>query len=76
MLTLQANFIEEITGLDELPQLEQIYFQQNSIKKISGISNLPNLEIIDLAVNNITEISGLDSQADTLEELWINDNKI
>ena len=27
-------------------------------------------------MNNITEISGLDSQTDTLEELWINDNKI
>ena len=26
MLTLQANFIETITGLDELPQLEQLYF--------------------------------------------------
>jgi Leucine-rich repeat (LRR) protein len=37
MLTLQANFIEEITGVDELVNLEQLYFQQNKIKKISGI---------------------------------------
>lgn len=76
MLTIQANFIEEISGLEELPQLEQIYFQQNKIKKISGLQNLKNLEILDLALNEITEISGLESQSETLDELWINDNKI
>lgn len=76
MLTLQANFIEEITGLDELPNLEQLYFQQNKIKKISGISKLIKLEILDLAVNELTDISGLESQAETLDELWINNNQV
>ena len=76
MITLQANFIEEITGLDELPGIEQLYFQQNKIKKISGIEKLTKLEIFDVAVNEITEISGLESQADSLDELWINNNDI
>ena len=76
MITLQANFIEEITGLEELVGIEQLYFQQNKIKKISGISTLKKLEIFDVAVNEITEISGLEGATDTLDELWINNNQI
>jgi hypothetical protein len=34
------------------------------------------LEILDLAVNELESISGLDAQADSLEELWVNNNKI
>ena len=53
-----------------------MYFQQNKLKKISGLQTLTKLEILDCAINQITEISGLDAQADTLDELWLNDNKI
>lgn len=53
MLTLQANFISEMTGMEELPNLEQVYFQQNRITKISGLENLNKLEILDLALNQI-----------------------
>lgn len=76
ILTLQANFIVEITGLEELTQLEQLYFQQNKITKISGLHTLNHIEILDLAINEIEEIKGLDAMSDTLEELWINNNKI
>lgn len=37
---------------------------------------MKKLEILDVAVNELEEISGLDSQAETLEELWVNNNKI
>ena len=37
---------------------------------------MTKLEILDCAVNNIQKIEGLDACADTLEELWLNDNKI
>ena len=37
---------------------------------------MKKLEILDLALNEISEISGLESQAESLDELWINDNKI
>lgn len=76
MLTLQANFIETISGLDDLPQLEQLYFQQNSITHISGLKNLKKLEILDLAINKVQKIENLESQADCLEELWMNGNQI
>ena len=51
----------EAAGMEELPQLEQIYFQQNRITKISHLENLKNLEILDLALNQIEVIEGLDS---------------
>jgi protein phosphatase 1 regulatory subunit 7 len=76
MLTLQANFISEITGVSELPNLEQLYFQQNQITHISGIENNHKLEILDLALNKLTKLENLESQAESLDELWINDNKI
>lgn len=34
------------------------------------------LEILDLALNEVEALEGLDACADTLDELWINDNKI
>ena len=34
------------------------------------------MEILDLAINEIEEISGMEAMADTLDELWINNNKI
>lgn len=76
MLTLQANFIEQITGLDQLHNLEQLYFQQNKIKKITGLENLNKLEILDLAINEIETIEGLEACGETLDELWINNNQI
>lgn len=37
---------------------------------------MTKLEILDLAVNEIEEIEGLDGASESLEELWINNNKI
>jgi len=37
---------------------------------------LKKLEILDLAVNELDEISNLDSQFDSLEELWVNNNQL
>lgn len=37
---------------------------------------MKKLEIFDLAVNEIDTIEGLESQSETLEELWINNNNI
>lgn len=37
---------------------------------------MTKLEIFDVAINEITEIEGLESCADTLDELWINNNQL
>lgn len=34
------------------------------------------MEILDLAINKVKKIEGLESQADCLEELWINGNEV
>ena len=65
-----------MTGMEDLVQLEQVYFQQNFITKISGLENLKNLEILDLALNKLTVLENLESQAESLDELWVNDNQI
>ena len=65
-----------MTGMEDLVQLEQVYFQQNFITKISGLENLKNLEILDLALNKLSVLENLESQAESLDELWVNDNQI
>tara|TARA_B110000285_G_C15021549_1_gene561847 strand:+ start:799 stop:906 length:108 start_codon:yes stop_codon:yes gene_type:complete len=35
---------------------------------------LVKLEIFDVAVNEITTIEGLEAQAESLDELWVNNN--
>ena len=37
---------------------------------------MKKLEILDIAVNELEEVSGLESQVDSLEELWINNNQL
>lgn len=37
---------------------------------------MTKLEIFDVAINELTEVEGLESCADTLDELWINNNQI
>lgn len=37
---------------------------------------MKKLEILDVACNELSEISGLESQVDSLEELWLNNNNI
>jgi Leucine-rich repeat (LRR) protein len=37
---------------------------------------LTKLEILDVAINELTEIEGLESCAETLDELWVNNNNI
>jgi Leucine-rich repeat (LRR) protein len=34
------------------------------------------LEILDVAVNEIEEIQGLEACSETLDELWMNNNKV
>jgi len=76
LLALQANFIEQISGLENLAGLNELYLQQNAITKIEGLSTLTELTTLDIAYNKLTEVTGLASQRDTLEELWLNWNQI
>ena len=67
--------IDEIVGLENLPNLVNLNLSNNNISEINGLENLSNLFDLDLSGNAITEIKGLDNQG-KLRFLKLNKNKI
>lgn len=76
ILALQANQITQLSGLENLETLEEIYLQQNLITKIENLQDLTSLEVLDLAYNKVQVIEGLETQKETMKELWLNWNAI
>ena len=74
-LTLQANKLDKIQGLDTLVNLKELYLSQNFILKIEGVDKLVNLEILDLAFNKISKLENIETLSN-LTDLWLNNNNI
>ena len=74
-LELSSNEILQITGLEELSNLEILNISSNKLTSISGMSNLNNLKILHLASNNISKIEDLENLTN-LEELYLRGNQI
>ena len=53
-----------------------MYLHGNKIKKIQGLDKLTSLSVLKLEGNQIEVIEGLGAQSQSLETLWIFDNKI
>jgi len=70
-----SDYITEITGLENLPNLKELDLGGNRIKVIKGLETLTNLKILYLTFNQIREIKGLDNLSN-LEELYLAYNKI
>jgi Leucine-rich repeat (LRR) protein len=76
-----TNYINKISGLENLTQLEVLDLSGNRIEKIEGLENLTNLKLLDLSVNGlgsngyIKKIEGLDSLK-KLEALYLHENEI
>jgi protein phosphatase 1 regulatory subunit 7 len=68
-LSIQANRIREISGLDGLTSLEELHISHNAITKISGLTHNTNLRVIDISQNPISKLEGLET-LEHLEELW------
>ena len=62
-----------ITGLSNLPNLEELYISHNALSEISGLENSTNLRVLDISNNQIQHLSGL-GQCGKLEELWASSN--
>lgn len=69
------DYITEITGLENLPNLNMLDLCGNRIKDISGLETLTNLKILVLTYNQIKEIKGLDNLS-SLERLYLRGNII
>jgi len=76
-----TNYINKISGLENLTQLEVLDLSGNRIEKIEGLENLTKLKLLDLSENglgsegHIKKIEGLNSLK-KLETLYLHHNEI
>jgi protein phosphatase 1 regulatory subunit 7 len=75
-IDLGANKIRVIEGLDGLINLEELWLGKNKIEQIAGIEKLTKLRRLDVQSNRLTFVANLESQKDTLEELYLGHNGI
>ena len=64
-----------ITGLSDLPHLEELYISHNLLSEISGLESSTNLRILDVSNNQIQHLTGL-KELSKLEELWASSNQL
>lgn len=60
LLDVSRNLIENISGLDELPNLRVLRIARNSLRRIDGLLHNNELEELDVSYNCITVLRGLD----------------
>ena len=75
MLSLEQNYISDISALSTLTNLTELVLYQNQISDISPLSTLTNLTELDLFKNQISDISAL-STLTNLTELNLEQNQI
>ena len=84
-LSLQANRITTIVNLDALTQLQELFLSENGITQLREegadqqqgcFHTMVNLKILDLSANQLIKLEDLSSNLQSIEELWLNDNKI
>nr|XP_021516480.1 leucine-rich repeat-containing protein 9-like [Meriones unguiculatus] len=74
-LTIVAQEIKEISGLETCSQLKELWIAECCIEKIEGLQECRNLEKLYLYYNKISKIENLEKLV-KLEVLWLNHNMI
>ncbi|XP_026635089.1 leucine-rich repeat-containing protein 9 isoform X2 [Microtus ochrogaster] len=74
-LTIVAQDIREISGLETCLQLKELWIAECYIEKIEGLQGCKNLEKLYLYYNKISKIQNLEKLI-RLEVLWLNHNMI
>jgi protein phosphatase 1 regulatory subunit 7 len=64
---------EELSGL---VNLEELWLGKNKIEMIQGLEKLTKLRRLDVQSNRLTTVENLQSQLETLEELYLSHNAI
>ena len=74
-LSLAANAIVEMKGLDTLVNLENLWLNENEITRIQGLDNNTKLQKLYLSDNKIQKMENMQN-CTALETLYINGNQI
>ncbi|CAK6432029.1 unnamed protein product, partial [Pipistrellus nathusii] len=74
-LTIIAQDIKEISGLETCLQLKELWIAECYLEKIGGLRECKKLEKLYLYYNKISKIEGLEKLL-KLEVLWLNHNTI
>ncbi|XP_074249270.1 leucine-rich repeat-containing protein 9 isoform X2 [Saimiri boliviensis] len=74
-LTIVAQDIKEISGLETCLQLKELWITECCIEKIEGLQECRNLEKLYLYFNKISKIENLEKLI-KLKVLWLNHNAI
>eukprot|EP00801_Mesodinium_rubrum_P002053 Mrub_02053.p1 GENE.Mrub_02053~~Mrub_02053.p1 ORF type:complete len:572 (-),score=163.21 Mrub_02053:150-1706(-) len=76
-LYMEGNCLETMDGLENSTLLRSIYFQDNFIKDFRGLKPFTQLKLLNLTNNDIITIDdGILDLKDTLENLYLKNNKI
>lgn len=72
---MPSNRLSRISGLDHLPNLEEVYISHNALSEISGLDDTPKLRVLDISNNQIKSLTNLEHLSQ-LEELWASSNQL
>jgi len=70
---MKSNRLPQISGLSNLPNLEELYVSHNALTELSGLESNTNLRTLDISNNQITRLTHL-GHLEHLEELWASSN--
>ena len=73
--TQPQNQINDLTGLEKAPNLQEIYFLDHKISDLSPLANLTKLTALTLTHNNISDVTPL-ANLTNLTRLILTDNRI
>ena len=70
---MQSNRLTQISGLDGLTNLEELYLAHNALTEISGLDRNLRLRTLEISNNQIKHLTNL-KHLPSLEELWASSN--
>lgn len=74
-LSLSNKGLNDLSGIEYLKNIEELYLDNNNLEKIDHLSSLSKLRILHLQRNFISDISPL-ANLTNLEELSLNGNRV
>ena len=73
ILDLRRDKLTDVTGLEKLTKLEELYLGDNQLTNVKGLEKLTQLKKLSLTLNKLTSVKGLENLTQ-LKELYLNDN--